>query len=254
MNWSITLVALVLFLQSFACASDTKQTPAKALVITGGCCHDWDNLAPIFADILRQTGDFEVTVTKDRNALLEPEIKQFDVVLFYSQGGDVIPAQIAGLTGFVRRGGGFVGLHAATATFKPSMEYWKMIGGRFERHDTRRVFTVKCVDPNHPITRLFKNMTVYDEDFAHRFHPDSPVHVLATRDNDVPSVWVRDYGKGRVYINALGHDLNTWSQRDFVLLNLRAVYWAAKRTLPEDSSLKWVFQLPKALRSTKTKP
>ncbi len=218
--------------QPFLAAASGDPNPGalqktRVLFLTGGCCHDWDGVAPILEDILRSSGDFEVTLTQDRDYLTAPEVNRFDVLLFYTQGGDITPAQREGLLGFVKKGGGLVGLHGATASFKTSDEYWELVGGRFTTH-THKVFEVFCADPSHPITAGFAPFKIYDEDYNHNFK-DKNIHVLAKRDGDVPVMWTRDYGKGRVFINALGHDAGVFNNRTFQTVTVRGLYWAARR-------------------------
>ena len=44
---------------------------------------------------------------------------------------------------------------------------------------------------------------------------------------DEPIIWVNTYGKGRVYNNALGHDVEAMSDPNFQSWLRRGVIWAA---------------------------
>jgi type 1 glutamine amidotransferase len=44
---------------------------------------------------------------------------------------------------------------------------------------------------------------------------------------DEPIIWVNTYGKGRVYNNALGHDVKAMSDPNFHTWMRRGVIWAA---------------------------
>jgi len=49
-------------------------------------------------------------------------------------------------------------------------------------------------------------------------------------DGDMPLVWAKTYGKGRVFYSALGHDASTWDHRDIGLMYLEAIKWSLRLT------------------------
>jgi len=205
------------------------QKPIRVLFLKGGASHDWDSLAPILVDLLKLSGDFNVTTTKDRGLLTRPAIDNYDVIAFYTQGGDLHEDQKNGLQSFLARSGGIVGLHSATATFKTSAWWWKLVGGRFKGH-TCREYEVECTAPAHPVTRCFSKLKVKDEDYSNDFYPGADIHVLARRvDSGDPVIWTRQAGHGRVIVNTLGHDIGVWSNRTFQTLCFRMFYWACGR-------------------------
>jgi type 1 glutamine amidotransferase len=42
-----------------------------------------------------------------------------------------------------------------------------------------------------------------------------------------PLVWVKRYGRGRVFVNALGHDVDAMQGKGFQTLMIRGIEWAA---------------------------
>jgi type 1 glutamine amidotransferase len=199
---------------------------SKVLFLTGGEHHDFEGLAPILAQALTQTGGFDVAVTQDRDALVAPRIAPYNVVLFYTQGGEITEAQKQGLLAFVERGGGYVGLHSATATFKESGDYQRLLGARFLGHGFGE-FRVEVLDHEHPITAGLADFTITDEDFRHELIGDG-VRVLARwSHNGQPAIWVREWGQGRVAYCALGHDQRAWGHPTFREVAVRMVHWAA---------------------------
>ena len=46
-------------------------------------------------------------------------------------------------------------------------------------------------------------------------------------DKDEPMLWVAKYGKGRVYQNVMGHDVEAMQSPGFKILMIRGVEWAA---------------------------
>ncbi len=231
------LMALVLICLCVPGRSEAARPKIKLLFFCcGGGGHDFKAFAPVVLGLLERAGDFVVTRTDDFSRLEAPGINQYDVVLFYTQGGTPTAKQEQGLTEFVRSGKGFAGIHGATATFKESEAYWQLIGGRFKGH-TYETFPVRIEDTEHPITCWLKDFEIKDETYSHNFHEGVDLHVLARRPKDhEPVVWVREFGKGRVFYNALGHDRNSWENPDFQEITLRGIYWAAGRAPKSPSS------------------
>ena len=104
-------------------------TPTFSVLVfskTAGFRHD---SIPAGIDAIRQQGSargFSVDASEDAAVFTDESLAKYKVVMFLSTTGDVLnPAQEAAFERFIRRGGGFVGVHSATDT-----EYdWPFYGG-----------------------------------------------------------------------------------------------------------------------------
>jgi formylglycine-generating enzyme required for sulfatase activity len=90
---------------------------------------------------------------------------------------------------------------------------------------------VDIADPEHPIVKGMKPFETNDELYT-SFDGDKPIHVLATATSKVdgqayPMAFVHQYGKGRVFFCALGHDVNALSVEAVQSLYRRGTAWAA---------------------------
>jgi type 1 glutamine amidotransferase len=176
------------------------------------------------------------TLTDDPGALTPQGLAAYDVVLNFSTGIDPTPEQVDALLGAVRAGAGFVGLHAATATFLGYPDYLRMVGGRFRRHDPIKRFTIRFVDRDHPISAGLDDYEHEDElyeltaDVLDRQNdvPLEGVRVLAEAEGH-PMVYVKEFGAGRVAYLASGHDERSLGHPTYRTLFTRAVGWAARR-------------------------
>jgi len=199
----------------------------------------------------------------------KPKFKQYDVVVSnFGWKAAAWPKKTQRkFEKFVRRGGGFVSIHAADNSFPEWSEYNQMIGlggwgGRNEengpyvyytnegklvrdtspgtggQHGSRHEFPITIRDENHPITQGMPAvwMTTADECYAKLRGPAQNLTVLATgkdqsakapTDRHEPVLMTIDYGKGRVFHNTLGHDTRSVESVGFIVSLLRGVEWAA---------------------------
>jgi type 1 glutamine amidotransferase len=183
------------------------------------------------AGILRAADLSARVITDDLRCLRPDELAGYDVLLNFSTDLEASEAQIDALTTAVRGGVGYVGLHAATATFRDSAAYHALIGSWFDRHPPIRPFTVEITAPDHPVTAGVPAFEVEDERYELKDMLDD-VTVLAHAEG-FPMVYVRHYGAGRVCYIAPGHDARTLSRPAYALLVRQAIAWAARRpTVP----------------------
>jgi len=222
-----------------AAAATSAQAGEKIkLHMVQGGGHNWKKHFPILAEVLKGTGDFEITMSQDLDELKAENIKKYDVVLFYGSGNNFKdPAQEKGLCDFVRNGGAFAGIHSASDSFKKSDAYWELLGGRFAGHGGGK-FKLVIDDKEHPITKPMTDFEIQDETYRHRYHPKAEKelrHLLhMDRGKEQQSMaWVRDYGKGRMFYTSLGHGTPAWTNPAFQRLVTRGIYWAAGRE-PKD--------------------
>ena len=156
--------------------------------------------------------------------------------------GTITPEQLNPLLAAVKGGVGIAGCHGGMCdSFRMETEYQFMTGGQWVSHpgDSGVHYTVDIRVPDHFITNGSPNMfNVVSEQYY--MHVDPAVHVLATtrfpvadgphlRNGvvDMPVVWTKWYGNGRVSYNGLGHDTTVVSQPEVLRLLERGCLWAA---------------------------
>lgn len=125
----------------------------------------WAHLAAI----LRAAALEARVISDDPADLNSANLDRFDVLLNYSTDLVATEAQIAALLGAVASGIGYVGLHAATATFRASAPYAAMVGSRFARHPPIREFRVDNLAPDHPVTTGIPPFAIEDELYYRRY-------------------------------------------------------------------------------------
>src|SRR6266542_1699106 len=152
----------------------------------------------------------------------------YDCLMIYANWTKISPEQEKALLDFVAAGGGFAPIHCASYCFLNSPKYIELVGGQFKSHGTG-VFRETIAQPDHPVMKGLAPIESWDETYVHTKHNTNRL-VLAERRDDKgaePYTWVRQYGKGRVFYTAWGHDERTWSNAGFQALVENGVRWAS---------------------------
>jgi len=136
---------------------------------------------------------------------------------------------------------GMAGNHGGMCdAFRSSVEYQFLTGANWVSHpggDGVR-YKVNIKNKTHPITEGINDFEVSSEQYY--LHVDPVNEVLATTrfptvnwyhsvngELDMPQVWTRKWGHGRVFYNALGHHDNIFDVPEAWELMKRGLLWAA---------------------------
>jgi type 1 glutamine amidotransferase len=218
--------------------------PVRVLYFTlsAGYRHE---VIPVSREIMREIGGtagFDIAASEDVSVFTAENLRRYAAVMFFTTGElPMNDAQKAALTGFVRAGGGFLGVHSATDTFYMWPEYGKLIGGWFNEHPWHQKVKIKVADPADPLVAfLGPSIEIDDEIYQIRDFDDRGSHVLlrldpASVDLTLPEVhrepygwplaWTSSYGAGRVFYTALGHEEAVWRDARFQQLLRNAALW-----------------------------
>jgi uncharacterized protein len=203
------------------------------------------SVVPESAKILKDIGagsGYEVTATDDVSVISRDGLRSYSAVAFYTTGElPISDDQKQALLDFVKSGKGFLGFHSATDTFYKWPDYGEMIGGYFDGHPWHQEVSIKVEDRGNPATRhLGSSFAINDEIYQFRNFSRDRVHVLMTldtssvdmkksgvhrTDGDFALAWCREYGKGRVFYTALGHEPAVWQDERFQKMVIGALNW-----------------------------
>jgi type 1 glutamine amidotransferase len=254
---------LAVVLASLGIAQD-KPAKLKLLIITGSHSHDWKGTLPVLQEFYGASGRFEVDVTLNPGKELSKEkLARYDVLMLHYKETREMPGRWPkeaedALLDAVKGGKGLVVLHYTSSAFDTGdaswPEYEKLIGGGWRRskghgaHAPPYQFRVEIKDREHPITKGLPASFLHakDELYHKLLVPEGCRVLVEALDNHEkgtgkkePLVWVFEYGKGRVFHNALGHAADQMKGIGFQTLMLRGAEWAAtgKVTLPAPAKL-----------------
>jgi cytochrome c len=224
-----------------ACDEATLGSEEKVLVFSKTTGFRHTSIEPGRAAICAFAGADGIAVdwTEDAANFTPETLGQYDAVVFLSTTGDPLNAdQQTAFEGYIRSGGGFAGIHAASDTEYDWPWYGQLVGAYFESHPANQNATVKVSDATHPSTAgLPRRWQRFDEWYSFRTNPRGKVHVLATLDEstytggvdgaDHPTAWCQTFDGGRSWYTGGGHTDESYAEPDFRKHLLGGIKWAA---------------------------
>jgi type 1 glutamine amidotransferase len=214
----------------------------KALIMQGG----WEGHEPAltsarFKRMLERNG-FEARISNtleelaDFDALSQNDLLVMCVTMSSENCHSKVIAKAVG------EGMGIAGCHGGMCdSFRNDTEYQFITGGQWVSHPGGDgiTYTVDITSPSNPITAGIMSFQVCSEHYY--LHIDPAVEVLAStrfpvvdyyhisnKPVDMPVVWTKMWGLGRVFYTSLGHHDDVFDQTpEAALIMERGLIWAA---------------------------
>lgn len=239
---TVRLAVSLLLLGCLPCAAPAMAAPPDRVLVFTRTVEFRHDAIPVAVATLRTIADQEgmsADHTEDAGAFTAANLARYRVVVFASTTGDVLDeAQQAALEGFVRAGGGFVGVHAAADTEYGWPWYGRLVGAYFQDHPPGLQST--HVQPEHEGAPVGERWPVTDELYNYRANPRGQVRVVATVDEreyaggkmgaDHPIAWCHAFDGGRGWYTGLGHDAKVYADARFIAQLRGGLRYAAGRS------------------------
>lgn len=164
----LRLLPLLLGLTSAAlAAAPAASRPVRALLITGGCCHDYDLQAKALMDGAKQFGEFAWTVVNEGGKGTDAKIplydnpdwaRPYDVVVHnecFANTAD--PEYVRKITTAHKAGKPAVVIHCAMHSYRAAtVDDWReFLGVTSRRHDHQSAYPVRVLVREHPALKGF---------------------------------------------------------------------------------------------------
>jgi len=238
---------VILFLVASAAsvhAADGKVKPLRALMITGGCCHDYENQKRILSEGISQRANVEWTILHEGGATRDHRVsvyekkdwaKGYDVVLHNECFGGITDASfVENIAKAHKEGTPAVVIHCALHSYRNAKtdEWRKVLGVKSMRHQQKGPVDVVNLKADHPVMKGFPkpwttpNGELYE--ILEVYPGCTPLgQAFGSRtDKDHVCIWVNQYGKGRTFGTSLGHHNETMDNEVYLGLVTRGLLWA----------------------------
>jgi uncharacterized protein len=222
------------------------QTPIRLLILTGQNNHAWQETTPVLQSIFEQTESIQVSILTDP-LQLATRLDSCDVLVSNWNNWPEVNTRPWGaesekaFLSFLKKGGGLVLIHAASATMQTWPEFQAIAGATWQLgttgHGKIHTFKVVAADTLHPFCRGLASFSMKDE-LWHKMAVQPHVRVLYKAFSDEknggsgawePVVLTTTYGKGRCFFSVLGHDVAAMQSEAWRRLLVSGTYWAAGR-------------------------
>jgi len=166
-----------------------------------------------------------------------PNAKQWetaDLVVFYSANPAWEPGKAKDLDAFLKRGGGVVFIHWAIEGHKHAPLLAERIGLASNAANLKYrhgPLEIGC-SGKHAITKGFDKVRFVDESYWNTVGDPGKITILGTSLEDGqprPQLWTFEKGRGRVFVNVLGHYTWTFDDPLYRILLLRGMAWASRQ-------------------------
>ncbi|WP_276356180.1 ThuA domain-containing protein [Cohnella caldifontis] len=215
----------------------------QALIVWGGWDgHQPEEVAGIFRGLLEKEG-FRAEVSDQLEEFADADkLKTLDLIVPVWTMGKIEPQLATNVSEAVQSGVGLAGCHGGMCdSFRENVEWQFMTGGQWVAHPGNDgvEYTVNITANSSPLVEGIEDFPVKSEQYY--MHVDPAVEVLATtrfptvpgphslnKPVDMPVVWTKRWGVGRVFYNSLGHQADIVRMPPVLELMRRGFLWAAQ--------------------------
>lgn len=237
----ISILAFLLLVPTITYGMFSKK-PAKVLIFykTTGFYHKSIANGIVAIQKLGNTNGFVADTSSNSLSINTKNLKQYNAIIFLSPTGEFFnDEQKLAFQTFIRNGGGFVGIHAATDCLFKWDWYGKMIGAYFTDHPKVQEATLHIVDKKHAATKMLKSPWIRTDEWYNFRFTNPNIKVLIKIDESSytggkngqshPVAWYHKFEGGRIFYTALGHTPGSFTADQLFLDHLLGgIKYAAK--------------------------
>jgi putative membrane-bound dehydrogenase-like protein len=232
-------------------AASAREIPLRALLVSGGCCHDYAKQSMILRDGIQARANIQVDIIRSENTGTKPYFpmyekkdwaKGYDVVIHDECSADlkdlsyvqnIVDAHKAGLPA--------VNLHCAMHSYRTGTDVWfEFLGLQSSSHGPQLPIAIDFQTADHAITEGLANWTTGAEELYNNvkvFPTAKPLalgkQVQQNGNTDAAVVaWTNDYHGTRGFSTTLGHNNVTVEDDRYLQLVVRGLLWSCNKLTP----------------------
>jgi type 1 glutamine amidotransferase len=249
MKYAVLVLSGLVSIQSLS-AEEVK--PLKALLLTGGCCHDYAAQKDILKTGIEARGNIVVTQIHTDNKTVKPDLPIYGMPE-YAKGYDVVihdecaagisdDAVVKAVLAPHKAGTPGVNLHCAMHSYRigefkkpiaetgtPTSQWFEFLGVQSTGHGPQKPIAITYVDKEHAIVKGLADWTTENEELYNNLKVFDTAHVLAKGkqgDQEAVVTWTNNYNGTRVFNTTLAHNNVTVADARYLDLVTRGLLWA----------------------------
>lgn len=247
---SLTLAAAV----TISATAEPATKPIKALLVIGGCCHDYAIQKDLISVGIEARANIMVDICYSEEKGTKPMFScyekddwadAYDVIIHNECAADIKDLTVVNrILEPHRKGLPAVALHCAMHSYRVSPEFkqpmapgaeggpwFDFLGIQSTGHGKQSPIEVTYVDPSNPITKGLENWTTNNEELYNTItvHPGiTPLAKGKQGESENVIAWTNAYGdqKTRVFSTTLGHNNETIADTRHLDFITRGLLWA----------------------------
>lgn len=241
----------------FSVSAEPAAKPLKALLVIGGCCHDYATQKDLISAGIEARANIKIDIcyspekgTKPMFTCFEKDnwAEGYDVIIHDECAADIKDLAIVNrILEPHRKGLPGVALHCAMHSYRVSADFKKpmdagaegglwfdFLGIQSTGHGKQFPIDITYVDPTHPITKGLENWTTGKEELYNNVSVRPGITPLAKGkqgESEAVIAWTNAYGdkKTRVFSTTLGHNNETVADARYLDFVTRGLLWACEK-------------------------
>jgi type 1 glutamine amidotransferase len=199
---------------------------------------------PVGIEAIKKLGaenGFEVDATEDSTWFNKKTLRKYAAIVFLSPTGKVFgPAEEEALKGYIHKGGGYVGIHAATDCEYGWAWYGELAGAYFKSHPKQQQAKLVVVNKDHPSTRSLPDTWERFDEWYNFKNLSTSTTVLIKIDEtsytggengeNHPMAWYHEFEGGRAFYTELGHTDESFADSNYLHHILGGIEYAMGKT------------------------
>ncbi len=251
------LLPQVLFSQVKSTGENAStEKPLRALLICGGCCHDYTEQHKILSNGIQARANIRVDVWWTDDKSTNPPLTVYDNVN-WANGYDVIihdecaarntNVEVLERILKVHEKTPAVHLHCAMHSFRNGTDLWfKHLGLQSTGHGPHEPIDVKFVDKDHPVVQGMKDWTIEKDELYNnaKLYGAKPIAMGTqrferkgkTNEQNAIVIWSNEIKGTRSFSMSIGHYNAGVADDRYLDLVTRGILWSCKKDIPESAN------------------
>lgn len=222
--------------------------PLRALLVCGGCCHDYEIQSGLLRDGIQARANVQVDVMRSEDSSTRPWFpiyedkdwaKGYDVVIHDECAADVkTMPYVQHIIDAHKNGVAAVNLHCAMHSYRTGDERWfEFLGLQSTGHGWQKPIEIDFSVNEHPVTKGMTNWATNDEELYNNVKVYSTATPLALG-NQIQSdgkkdsavvTWTNDFHGTRIFNTTIGHNNSTVGDARYLDLVTRGLLWSCDK-------------------------